>query len=41
MLRLDGGDVDGVVLSDGEGDRCYIYFSEIPDVIELLQGLIC
>jgi len=37
MLRLDGKDKDGVVLTDGTEDRCYIYFEEIPDTVQLLR----
>ena len=36
MLRLDAKDEDGVVLTDGV-DRCYIYFEEIPDTVQLLR----
>lgn len=34
-LKVDK-DEDGVIITDGEGDRCYIYFKEIPSVIRLL-----
>lgn len=36
-LVIDVADEDGVVISDKSQDRCYIYFTEIPEVIRKLK----
>ena len=37
-IEVIGRDEDGIVLGDGNSDRCYVYFSEIPGLIELLSN---
>jgi len=37
---IERGDEDGVILTDGEGDRCYVYYSEIPELIRRLKGYV-
>lgn len=38
-LSVVVADEDGVIITDGKEDRCYIYFSEIPSLIPILQKL--
>ena len=37
-IEVVGRDTDGIVLGDKNCDRCYVYFSEIPGLIELLSN---
>lgn len=36
-LVIDVVDEDGIIISDKNQDRCYIYFTEIPEVIKKLK----
>jgi len=38
-LKVDVADEDGIIISDSRADRCYVYFSEIPKLIPILQKL--
>ena len=38
-LRIEKADEDGIIITDGNGDRCYVYYSEINDLITLLEGI--
>ena len=38
-LLIELADGDGIVISDGNSDRCYVYYSEIPEMIEKLNRI--
>lgn len=38
-LKVERGDMDGSIITDDSGDRCYIYDSELDDVIIRLLEL--
>ena len=36
-LMIAGRDEDGFVLTDGASDGCYIYYSEIPELMSVFR----
>ena len=38
-LVIDVVDEDGIIITDKNQDRCYIYFTEIPELIKKLTSI--
>jgi len=38
-LRIEKADEDGIIITDKNDDRCYVYYSEINMLITMLEGI--
>ena len=39
-LKIVKGDDDGIIITDEKKDACYIYYSELEEVIKKLQEIL-